>query len=125
MREPTRIPHRHDALAFFDYAAIAPYAPIQICRGEDCSLDGIFFSPHKLLGGPGSSGILIIQERVYRYDLPPTVGAGGTVEFVNAEEQKYSAEIEVREKPGTPGILQILRAALALELKERLGPGRI
>ncbi len=53
------------------------------------------------------------------------MGAGGTVEFVNAEEQKYSAEIEVREKPGTPGILQILRAALALELKERLGPGRI
>jgi hypothetical protein len=47
------------------------------------------------------------------------------VEFVNAEEQKYSAEMEVREKPGTPGILQILRASLALELKERLGPRRI
>jgi selenocysteine lyase/cysteine desulfurase len=123
--EVARILHRHGALAFFDYAAIAPYAPIQICRGEDCFLDGIFFSPHKLLGGPGSSGILIIHEGVYRYDLPPTVGAGGTVEFVNAEEQKYSAEIEVREKPGTPGILQILRAALALELKERLGPRRI
>jgi hypothetical protein len=120
-----RILHRHNALAFFDYAAIAPYAPILLCHGEDCFLDGIFFSPHKLLGGPGSSGILIIHERVYRYDLPPTVGAGGTVEFVNAEEQKYSAEIEVREKPGTPGILQTLRASLALELKERLGPERI
>ena len=123
--EVARILHRHNALAFFDYAAIAPYAPILLCHGEDCFLDGIFFSPHKLLGGPGSSGILIIHEGVYRYDLPPTVGAGGTVEFVNAEEQKYSAEIEVREKPGTPGILQILRAALALELKERLGPRRI
>jgi hypothetical protein len=68
---------------------------------------------------------LIIHERVYRYDLPPTVGAGGTVEFVNLEEQEYSPDIELREKPGTPGILQTLRAALALELKERLGPERI
>jgi selenocysteine lyase/cysteine desulfurase len=123
--EVARILHRHDALAFFDYAAIAPYAPIQLCHGEDCFLDGIFFSPHKLLGGPGSSGILIIHEGVYRYDLPPTVGAGGTVEFVSAEEQEYNPEIEVREKPGTPGILQTLRASLALELKERLGPERI
>ncbi len=123
--EVARILHRHDALAFFDYAAIAPYARIQLCRGEDCFLDGLFFSPHKLLGGPGSSGILIIHEGIYRYDLPPTVGAGGTVEFVSAEEQEYSPEIEVREKPGTPGILQTLRAALALELKERLGIERI
>ena len=123
--EVARLLHRHDALAFFDYAAIAPYARIEVCRGEDCFLDGIFFSPHKLLGGPGSSGILIIHERNYRHDLPPTVGAGGTVEFVNLEAQEYSPEIEVREKPGTPGILQTLRAALALELKERLDPERI
>jgi selenocysteine lyase/cysteine desulfurase len=123
--EVAGILHRHDALAFFDYAAIAPYARIRLCRGEDCFLDGIYFSPHKLLGGPGSSGILIIHERIYRHDLPPTVGAGGTVEFVNQEEQEYNPEIEVREKPGTPGILQTLRAALALELKERLGPERI
>jgi selenocysteine lyase/cysteine desulfurase len=123
--EVARILHRHDALAFFDYAAIAPYAPIRICEGEECYLDGIYFSPHKLLGGPGSSGILIIHERVYRHDLPPTIGAGGTVEFVNLEGQEYSPDIEVREKPGTPGILQTLRASLALELKERLGPERI
>jgi len=123
--EVARILHQHDALAFFDFAAIAPYARIEVCRGGDCFLDGIYFSPHKLLGGPGSSGILIIHERVYRSDLPPTVGAGGTVEFVNLEEQAYSPDIELREKPGTPGILQTLRAALALELKERLGPERI
>jgi selenocysteine lyase/cysteine desulfurase len=91
--EVARILHRHDALAFFDYAAVAPYAPIRVCQGEDRFLDGIYFSPHKLLGGPGSSGILIIHERVYRHDLPPTIGAGGTVEFVNLEEQEYSPDI--------------------------------
>jgi selenocysteine lyase/cysteine desulfurase len=123
--EVARILHRHDALAFFDFAAIAPYARIDVCHGEECFFDGIYFSPHKLLGGPGTSGILIIRDRVYRHDLPPTVGAGGTVEFVNFREQEYSPEIEVREKPGTPGILQTLRAALALQVKERLGPERI
>jgi selenocysteine lyase/cysteine desulfurase len=123
--EVARALHRHGALAFFDYAAIAPYAKIDMCRDEESFFDGIYFSPHKFLGGPGSSGILIIHERVYRKDLPPTVGAGGTVDYVSQVEQAYSADIEAREKPGTPGILQIMRAALALELKELIGIDRI
>jgi selenocysteine lyase/cysteine desulfurase len=123
--EVARALHRHGALAFFDYAAIAPYGEIDVCRDDESFFDGIFFSPHKFIGGPGSSGILIIHERVYRKDLPPTVGAGGTVDYVSFDEQAYSADIEAREKPGTPGILQIMRAALALELKELLGTERI
>ena len=123
--EVARILHCHGALAFFDFAAIAPYGEIDMCRDEESYFDGIYFSPHKFLGGPGSSGILIIHERVYRKDLAPTVGAGGTVDYVSFDEQQYNPEIEVREKPGTPGILQIMRAALALELKQQLGPKRI
>jgi len=123
--EVARTLHRHGALAFFDYAAIAPYGRIDICRDEESFFDGIYFSPHKFLGGPGSSGILIIHERVYRDDLPPTVGAGGTVDYVSFDEQAYTPDIEAREKPGTPGILQIMRAALALELKEVLEIERI
>jgi selenocysteine lyase/cysteine desulfurase len=123
--EVARSLHRRGALAFFDYAAIAPYGRIDVCRDEESFFDGIYFSPHKFLGGPGSSGILIIHERIYRKDLPPTVGAGGTVDYVSFDEQAYTADIEAREKPGTPGILQIMRAALALELKELLGVERI
>ena len=123
--EVARLLHRHGALAFFDYAASAPYAGIDMQLDEESYFDGIYFSPHKFLGGPGSSGILIIHEGIYRADLPPTVGAGGTVDFVSFNEQAYSADIEAREKPGTPGILQIMRAALALELKELLGIERI
>jgi hypothetical protein len=40
---------------------------------------------------------------------------------VSFDDQAYSADIEVREKAGTPGILQTLRASLAMELKEKLG----
>ena len=125
VHDVARILHRHDAQAFFDFAAAAPYERIDCNRDEECFFDALYFSPHKLLGGPGSAGILIIHERIYRTDLPPTVGAGGTVEFVSSNGQDYLPDIEAREKAGTPGILQTIRAALALQLKERLDPERI
>ena len=120
-----RILHRNGALACFDFAAIAPYAAIDMRADEESVFDAVYFSAHKYLGGPGSAGILIFHERIYRADLPPTVGAGGTVDFVNADGQTYTADIETRETPGTPAILQTLRAALALELQEKLGIGAI
>lgn len=120
-----RILHEHDALAFFDFAAIAPYVRIDVHRDELSYFDAIYLSPHKYLGGPGASGLLLIHEGIYRADLPPTVGAGGTVNFVDFTGQDYSDDIEVREKPGTPGILQILRASLAMELLEKMDPDRI
>jgi selenocysteine lyase/cysteine desulfurase len=123
--EVARRLHRHGALAFFDFAASAPYAKIDMCLDEQSYFDGVYFSPHKFLGGPGSSGVLIIHQDVYRKDLPPTVGAGGTVDYVSSSEQAYNTDIEAREKPGTPGILQIMRTALAMELKERIGIERI
>jgi selenocysteine lyase/cysteine desulfurase len=116
-----RIMHEHGALAFFDFSAAAPYMAISIHRDSKSYFDGIFFSPHKFLGGPGSSGILIIHERIYHKNLPPSMAGGGTVEFVNAYMQEYNPDIEIREKAGTPGIPQILKAALAMELKERMG----
>ena len=123
--EVARILHENGALAFFDFAAAAPYVQMDMRRDAHSSFDALYFSPHKFLGGPGSCGVLIFDEAIYRADLPPTIGAGGTVDFVGFEGQAYSTDIEVREKPGTPGILQTLRAALAMELKEMLGPERI
>jgi selenocysteine lyase/cysteine desulfurase len=114
------IMHKHDGLVFFDYAAAAPYLEIDMCRDDLSSFDGIVFSPHKFLGGPGSCGILIIHEKIYNRNLPPSIAGGGTVEFVNAYTQEYNPKIEVRETAGTPGILQTLKAALALELKEKM-----
>ncbi|HUX20185.1 MAG TPA: aminotransferase class V-fold PLP-dependent enzyme, partial [Spirochaetia bacterium] len=116
---------RHGALACFDFAALAPYAPIDINRDEESYFDAIFFSPHKFLGGPGSSGVLVIHDRIYRADLPPTHGGGGTVDFVSQSGQHYLANLEGREMAGTPGIPQVWKVALAMELKERLGPEAI
>lgn len=123
--EIAKILHNHGAYAFIDFSASAPYIDIDVRRDRDSYFDSIFFSPHKFLGGPGSCGILILHEKLYRTDLPPTCSGGGTVDYVGFTTQLYSSDIEIREKPGTPGILQMIKAALAMELKERLGVERI
>jgi len=117
--------HRHDAVACFDYAASGPYVDIDMNPGGDGWLDAVFVSPHKFLGGPGSSGILVFNERLYRRDLPPTVAGGGTVDYVSPEDQDFISDVEEREKAGTPGILQTLRAALAFEIKRAVSVERI
>ncbi len=124
VHEIARILHRHDALACFDYAASAPYVDIDMNPppGDDGdpSLDAVFISPHKFLGGPGSTGVLIFNERIYRRELPPTVGGGGTVDYVGTDDHDFMDDIEEREKAGTPGVLQIMKAALAFMVKDSI-----
>jgi selenocysteine lyase/cysteine desulfurase len=118
--------HRYGALAFYDYAASAPYVEIDMnppsdAYPGDASLDAVFISPHKFLGGPGSTGVLVFNKRIYHSELPPTVSAGGTVDYVGPDSQDFIADIEEREKAGTPGVLQILKAGLAFQLKDHIG----
>ncbi len=120
-----RVLHAHDALAFFDFSASAPYVAIDVEHDAESYFDGVFFSPHKYLGGPGASGILVIRDAIYRRDLPPSVAGGGTVRFVNARTQDYVDDIEEREKAGTPAIIQTIRAALAIDLQHLIGVERI
>jgi selenocysteine lyase/cysteine desulfurase len=117
--------HANDAIACFDFAACAPYIEIDMnpepVGDEDPSIDAIFISPHKFLGGPGSSGVLVFNERIYHRDLPPTVSAGGTVDYVGMQSQDFIGRIEEREKAGTPGVLQTLKAGLVFQIKDRVG----
>jgi len=116
-----RILHKHGALACFDFAACAPYIQIDMNRDAQCYFDAIFFSPHKFLGGPGASGVLVFNSDIYQEKLPPTVAAGGTVDYVSPEKEEFIQDIESREKPGTPGIMQAIRIALAISVKEKAG----
>jgi len=118
--------HRYDAIACFDFAASAPYVEIDMNPPPgkypgDASLDAVFISPHKFLGGPGSAGVLVFNQRLYHSELPPSVSAGGTVDYVGPHSQDFISDIEEREKAGTPGVLQILKAGLAFELKDWVG----
>ncbi|MBS0374023.1 MAG: aminotransferase class V-fold PLP-dependent enzyme [Proteobacteria bacterium] len=133
MRSPVgeiaRLLHAHGAFACFDYAASGPYVEIDMnpapTGAGDASLDAVFVSPHKFLGGPGSCGVLVFNERLYRRDLPPTVCGGGTVDYVSESDEDFVADVEARERAGTPGVLQTLKAALVFDLKGRLGVARI
>jgi len=83
-------------------------------------LDGLFFSPHKFLGGPGSCGVLVFNSRLYSNKAPDNVG-GGTVKWTNPwGGRRFLDDVEAREDGGTPGILQTVKAALAIKVKERL-----
>ena len=125
VRKISSLLHAYGAIACFDYAACAPYVEIDmnpVPEGdEDPSIDAIFVSPHKFLGGPGSSGVLVFNERIYHRELPPSVSAGGTVDYVGPQDQDFISRIEEREKAGTPGVLQTLKAALVFEIKDRVG----
>lgn len=119
--EVARICHRHNVPVMFDFAAIAPYVEIDMNRDAESYFDAIFFSPHKFLGGPGASGVLVFNESLYRSDLPPTAAGGGTVDYVGYTAHDFMKDIEDREKAGTPGILQTIKTALVMDLKEKIG----
>jgi selenocysteine lyase/cysteine desulfurase len=119
--EVARILHRHGAIACFDFAACAPYVKIDMNRDSESYFDAIFLSPHKFLGGPGTSGVLIFNQDIYQSNLPPTVSAGGTVDYVSPFREEFIRDIETREKAGTPGIMQAIRIALAFQVKQKVG----
>ncbi len=124
--ELARVMHEHGGLCFIDFAASAPYADMNMHPEDPMEkLDAIMFSPHKFLGGPGSSGVLIFDRSMYKSRTPDQPG-GGTVDWTNPwGEYKYVDDIESREDGGTPGFMQAIRTALCLELKDRMGTANI
>jgi selenocysteine lyase/cysteine desulfurase len=117
----TRTLHEHGALAFWDFAAAAPYVEIDVTAGD---FDAVFLSPHKFIGGPGTPGVLIAHRRVLTNSVPDVVG-GGTVAYVNQLEHRYLTDPAHREEGGTPAIIESIRAGLVFGLKDAVGTATI
>ncbi|RLD41576.1 MAG: selenocysteine lyase [Bacteroidetes bacterium] len=119
--ELAKIMHENNGLVFIDFAGSAPYVDIDMHPEDPLKkLDAILFSPHKFLGGPGSSGVLIFDKNMYHNPVPDNPG-GGTVDWTDPwGGHKYIDDIEIREDGGTPGFLQAMRAALAIEVKDQM-----
>lgn len=117
-----RLLHKYGGKCFVDFACSAPYVSIDMHPPQEPEhLDGIFFSPHKFLGGPGTSGVLIFSRKLYKNLVPDNPG-GGTVSYTNPwGSREYIEDIETREDGGTPGFLQAIKTALAVKLKEKMG----
>ena len=118
--------HRFGAIALWDYAAAAPYVDIDMGSPDDGDgyLDAIFISPHKLIGGPGTPGLLVARRDLFTNRVPDVPG-GGTVAYVNPNEHDYLTSIEHREEGGTPDILGSIRAGLVFQLKHAVGVAEI
>lgn len=121
-----KLMHKAGGFCFIDFAAAAPYADINMHPEDPLEkLDAVLFSPHKFLGGPGSSGVLVFDRSMYKSRTPDQPG-GGTVDWTNPwGEYKYVDDIELREDGGTPGFMQAIRTALCIELKEKMGVANI
>ena len=120
--EIAQIIHQHNGLCFVDFACSAPYVDINMHpEQEGAHLDAIFFSPHKFLGGPATSGVLIFNQELYKNEVPDNPG-GGTVTYTNPwGEHSFINDIEAREDGGTPAFMQTIKIALAIQLKEKMG----
>jgi len=121
-----KIMHEHGGVCFVDIAASAPYVKINMHPDDPLEyLDAIFFSPHKFLGGPGTSGVLIFNSKLYQIKSPDQPG-GGTVDWTNPwGDYKFVSDIEAREDGGTPGFLQAIRTSLCLQLKDEMNVEKI
>jgi selenocysteine lyase/cysteine desulfurase len=121
--EIAQLIHKAGGFCFVDFACSAPYISIDMhpldFPGGD--LDAIYFSPHKFLGGPGSPGVLIFNQKLYKNTIPDDPG-GGTVDYTNPwGESVYHESIEEREDSGTPPFLQTIKCAMAIKVKEQMG----
>lgn len=111
----SKLVRSYGGIVALDMASSSPYMNIP------CELfDAAFFAPHKLLGGPGSCGLLAVRRALVDSSLPPSFAGGGSVAYSSRSAQYYLNDIETREEAGTPPVLQLLRAALAYRLREEI-----
>ena len=119
--------HTHGALSFWDFAASAPYVGVEMGSAREGNLaykDAVFISPHKLIGGPGTPGVLVARRELLTNKVPAVPG-GGTVQYVSPDHHTYIPDQEHREEGGTPAIIESIRAGLVFRLKSEVGVDRI
>ena len=131
--------HKENGFVFFDYAAGAPYLKIDLKDSlpqdyrdmlhfkklndselRTCFKDGVFFSPHKFVGGPNTPGVLIAHDRIYRNQLKPTQPGGGTVNYVYNNTIDYIQDAELKEESGTPNIIGSIRLGLMISIMSKI-----
>ena len=115
-KEISNLLRRYNATVCLDAAASSPYMNV-----DPNYYDALYLSPHKLLGGPGSCGLLLIKKELVDTSLAPSFAGGGTVKYVNKKTQEYDKDLRARETAGTPGIIQLIKASFAYQLRNEIG----
>ena len=106
---------RYGATVAFDAASFSSHNNL-----DADYFDALFLSPHKLLGGVGSCGLLAIKKELVKSDKP-TFAAGGTVSYVSRSSHFFAPSVERTEEGGTQHVMGLIRAALAYRLRNEVG----
>jgi len=106
---------RYGATVAFDAASFSSHDNL-----DSDYFDALFLSPHKLLGGVGSCGLLAIKKELVKSDKP-TFAAGGTVSYVSRSSHFFAPSIERTEEGGTQHVMGLIRASLAYRLRNEIG----
>lgn len=107
---------KYKLIKAFDMASSSAYINVPSELFDAC-----FLSPHKLLGGVGSNGVLCIKKSLISTNIPPSFSGGGVIKYANRTTQEYFDDPEIREEAGTHGLLQMYRTALAYALRNEFG----
>ncbi|KAJ1606293.1 hypothetical protein OIY81_3249 [Cryptosporidium canis] len=115
--EISTVCHKYGGITVVDFAATAPHlkpsmSPPLNPKGY---VDVGVFSPHKLIGGPSTPGVLIIKRDLLLTEKPSDPG-GNCVFFVSVDDHEYILNKEEREESGTSDILGISRLGMATKL---------
>jgi len=121
VEQVSKLLKRYGFWSCWDYAAAGPYVGIDV---QSLQLDAVFISTHKFIGGPGTPGILLVNQDMLANEIPAVPG-GGTVSFVTPNEHTYLSDVERREEGGTPGIVESIRAGLVFSLQQAVGTENI
>lgn len=127
LRAIAKLLHAHEAFCVADFAAAAPYMPVELAEtseGAGDRIDAAVISPHKFPGGPGASGVLIAERSLFD-TTRPTLTGGGTVSYVTSEGHSYITDPEHREEGGTPAIVDNIRAGMVMQLKRDMDEARV
>ncbi|WP_066702861.1 aminotransferase class V-fold PLP-dependent enzyme [Celeribacter ethanolicus] len=127
LRSIAKLLHAHEAFCIADFAAAAPYMPVELSatsEGAGDRIDAAVISPHKFPGGPGASGVLIADRSLFD-TARPTLTGGGTVSYVTSEGHSYITDPEHREEGGTPAIVDNIRAGMVMQLKRDMDEARV
>lgn len=121
----TALLHQYDALSVWDYATGASYLDMNMNPTVDnnnnnvaaLAKDAIFFSGHKLLGGVGTPGVLIVKKKLVSALNPPENCGGGTVFYVTQDHHRFLSNRIERYEGGTPNVMGIWRLGLVFRYK--------
>jgi selenocysteine lyase/cysteine desulfurase len=128
----TAILHKYGALSVWDYATGASYLEMNMnptpvttihtttAYGNNPAAfakDAIFFSGHKLLGGIGTPGVLIVKKKLVSTLNSPDNCGGGTVFYVTEDHHRFLSNRIERYEGGTPNVTGIWRLGLVFRFK--------